>query len=70
MIKFGTSGFRAIIAEEFNKDNVQKIAQALAKIIQTKYSIKKGGAGCAQSDCAQKITRQFFDPNSWNKSKK
>ena len=34
MIKFGTSGFRAIIAEEFNKDNVQKIAQALAKIIQ------------------------------------
>ena len=38
MIKFGTSGFRAIIAEDFNKENVQKIAQALAKIIQTDKS--------------------------------
>ena len=33
MIKFGTSGFRAIIGEDFTKENVQKIAQALAKKI-------------------------------------
>ncbi len=33
MIKFGTSGFRAIIGEEFTKENTQRIAQALANII-------------------------------------
>ncbi len=33
MIKFGTSGFRAIAGEDFTKEAVQKIAQALAKII-------------------------------------
>jgi len=33
MIKFGTSGFRAIIGENFTKENVQKVAQALAKKI-------------------------------------
>lgn len=40
MIKFGTSGFRAIIAEDFNKENVQKIAQALSKIIKKQKSKK------------------------------
>jgi len=40
MIKFGTSGFRAIIAEEFNKENIQKIAQALAKTINSEKSKK------------------------------
>lgn len=38
MIKFGTSGFRAQIADGFTKENVQKIAQALAKIIKTEKS--------------------------------
>ncbi len=33
MIHFGTSGFRAIIGDEFTKENVQKIAYALAKIM-------------------------------------
>lgn len=33
MIKFGTSGFRAIIGDQFTKENVQKVAQALAKKI-------------------------------------
>ena len=40
MIKFGTSGFRAAIGEGFTKENIQKIAQALAKIIQTDKSKK------------------------------
>ena len=40
MIKFGTSGFRAIIAEDFNKENVQKITQALCKIIKKQKSKK------------------------------
>ncbi|OAJ96046.1 phosphoglucomutase/phosphomannomutase family protein [Vibrio bivalvicida] len=33
MIKFGTGGWRAFIGEEFTKDNVQLVAQALANII-------------------------------------
>jgi len=38
MIKFGTSGFRSEIADGFTKENVQKIAQALAKAIKTEKS--------------------------------
>jgi len=38
MIKFGTSGFRAEIADQFNKQNIQRIAQALAKTIKTEKS--------------------------------
>ncbi len=33
MISFGTSGFRATVGEDFTKDSVQRIAQALSKII-------------------------------------
>ena len=40
MIKFGTSGFRAIFAEDFTKENVQKVAQALCKIIKKEKSKK------------------------------
>lgn len=38
MIKFGTSGFRAIIGEDFTKENVQKVAQALSKKIKQQKS--------------------------------
>ena len=33
MIKFGTGGFRAIMGEEFTKESVQKIAQAICNVI-------------------------------------
>lgn len=33
MIKFGTSGFRAVIGENFTKENVQKLAYALKELI-------------------------------------
>ncbi len=33
MIKFGTGGFRGVIADDFTKSNVNKIAQALAEVI-------------------------------------
>ena len=33
MIKFGTSGFRAIMSENFTKENVKKVAYALCEII-------------------------------------
>ena len=32
-IKFGTGGYRAVIGEDFNKENVQKICQAISNII-------------------------------------
>lgn len=40
MIKFGTSGFRAIIGDGFTKENVQKIAYSLAKMIKKNKSEK------------------------------
>ncbi|MFM2588886.1 phosphoglucomutase/phosphomannomutase family protein [Vibrio sp. TBV020] len=42
MIKFGTGGWRAFIGEEFTKDNVQLVAQALANIINNEKVADKG----------------------------
>jgi len=39
-IKFGTGGFRGVIAEDFTKENVQKICQAIANIAE-KRNLKK-----------------------------
>lgn len=33
MIKFGTGGFRGIIGDDFNKENIQLIAQAISNVI-------------------------------------
>ena len=38
MIKFGTSGFRSKIGEGFTKENIQKIAQALSRVIKSEKS--------------------------------
>ena len=38
MIKFGTSGFRAVIGDGFTKENIQKVAQSLAKKIKQEKS--------------------------------
>ena len=32
-IQFGTGGFRGVIGDDFNKENIQLIAQALANIV-------------------------------------
>lgn len=42
MIKFGTGGWRAFIGEEFTKDNVCLVAQALANIINNEQVAEKG----------------------------
>ncbi|WFB48617.1 phosphoglucomutase/phosphomannomutase family protein [Vibrio coralliilyticus] len=42
MIKFGTGGWRAFIGEEFTKDNVRLVAQALANIINNEKVADKG----------------------------
>jgi phosphomannomutase len=36
MIKFGTGGWREVIGENFNRHNVEKIAQSLASVMKTK----------------------------------
>ncbi len=42
MIKFGTGGWRAFIGEEFTKDNVKFVAQAVANIINDENVADKG----------------------------
>ena len=42
MIQFGTGGWRAFIGEEFTKDNVRIVAQALANIIQQEQVAEHG----------------------------
>lgn len=41
MIKFGTGGWRAFIGEEFTKDNVRLVAQAVANIINAENVAQK-----------------------------
>lgn len=40
-VKFGTGGFRGVIADNFTKDNIQKICQAVANIVEKKKLRKK-----------------------------
>lgn len=40
-IKFGTGGFRGIIGDDFNKANIQLIAQALASLVTEKKQLDK-----------------------------
>ena len=42
MIQFGTGGWRAFIGEEFTKDNVRLVAQAVANIINTEQVADRG----------------------------
>ena len=37
-IKFGTGGFRGVIGEDFNKENIQLVAQAIADLIKLEKS--------------------------------
>ena len=37
MVKFGTGGWRAIIGEEFTKENIQKLALALCLKIKAEH---------------------------------
>ena len=42
MIKFGTGGWRAVIGDEFTKENIQKLAKALAMKMQDEDVTDKG----------------------------
>ena len=39
-IKFGTDGWRAIIGDEFNYENVRRVAAGIAKYIEEKHQTK------------------------------
>ncbi len=45
MIKFGTGGFRGIIGDDFNKANIQAIAQALSNVIRERKEAKPVAIG-------------------------
>ena len=36
-IQFGTGGFRGVIGDDFNKENIQLIAQALSTVVLNKH---------------------------------
>ena len=40
-IKFGTDGWRAIVGEDFNEENVAKVSRAIAKYVYDEYGIGK-----------------------------
>ena len=40
-IKFGTDGWRAIVGEDFNEDNVKLVANSIAKYVFETYGIEK-----------------------------
>ncbi|MCE2570289.1 phosphoglucomutase/phosphomannomutase family protein [Motilimonas eburnea] len=75
MIKFGTGGWRAFIGEEFTKDNVRLVGQALANIINNenvadkgfvigfdrRFLSKKAGSWLAEVIAANGITVSFID---------
>lgn len=42
MIKFGTGGWRAFIGEEFTRDNVELVAQAMANILTNEGVTQRG----------------------------
>ena len=40
-IKFGTDGWRALVGEDFNEDNVKLVANSIAKYVFETYGIEK-----------------------------
>jgi len=45
MIKFGTGGFRGVIGDDFNKSNIQLVAQAIANVIINNNLMKETAIG-------------------------
>lgn len=67
MIKFGTFGFRAVMEEDFTKENIQKITQAIVKVIKKQKSTKPVVVGYDRrfmSDQAAKWVAEVFAGNN------
>ena len=67
MIKFGTSGFRAVIGENFTKENIQKVAQALAKKIKQQKSSHPVVIGYDRRFMSDYFARWFAEVLAGNK---
>lgn len=67
MIKFGTSGFRAIFGDEFNKENVQRITQALCKIINKQKPKKSVVVGYDRRFMSDKVAEWITEVLAGNK---
>ena len=69
MIKFGTGGFRAIIGEDFTKENIQKTAQALSEIIKKSKEIKPVVVGFDRRFMSEQAAAWFAEVLAGNKIK-
>ena len=69
MIKFGTSGFRSIIGDGFTKENVQKIAYSLAKMIKKNKSEKPVVVGYDRRFMSDQAAIWFVETLAANKVK-
>lgn len=67
MIKFGTSGFRAVLGEDFNKENVQKITQALCRIISKQKPKKSVVVGYDRRFMSDKVAEWITEVLAGNK---
>lgn len=67
MIKFGTSGFRAILGEDFNKENIQKITQALCKIIKKQKPYKSVVVGFDRRFMSDKVAEWITEVLAGNR---
>lgn len=67
MIKFGTSGFRAVIGDNFTKENVQKITQALCKIISKQKPKKTVVVGYDRRFMSDKVAEWITEVLAGNK---
>lgn len=57
MIKFGTGGFRGVIGDDFTKQNVQIVAQALAQIIKQDNSALPVAVGFDHRFCSDRFAQ-------------
>ncbi len=71
MIKFGTSGWRAIIADEFTFVTVRRVTQAIANYLQASAASKRIIVGCDTrfmaevfaEECANLLAANGFEPS-------
>ena len=66
MIKFGTGGFRGVIGDDFTKQNVQLVAQALCNIIRADNSNLPVVVGFDHRFCSDRFAQWFGETLAGN----
>lgn len=71
-IKFGTDGWRAIVGQDFTKENVELVAHSIAKYVYETYGIEKeiiiGYDPRNMADVFSKLTAEIFSGYGFNVS--